>query len=186
MPSWDTPAPPSFKTPPPPTWDTPAPPSFETPPMPTWDTPAPPPPSDPPSAQAFQTPPAPGAPSADDGRGKVLTWYLAACAALLAVLVLAVIYGVFINDSGETLAVDRVTTPRRPAKRQRPKRRPQKSAPRRSRRKPPPSRPPRPPAAWPPTARSSSPSTAWRSARRSSPRMHRSRRTLRANTSSCT
>jgi hypothetical protein len=42
-------------------------------------------------------PPPPSEPSAPDDRGRLLVWFGAACAALLAVLVLVVIYGVFIN-----------------------------------------------------------------------------------------
>jgi hypothetical protein len=42
-------------------------------------------------------PPPPSEPSAPDDRGRLIVWFGAACAALLAVLVLVVIYGVFIN-----------------------------------------------------------------------------------------
>ena len=72
----------------------------------------PPPSGPPPSAPAWETPPTPGAPSASDDRRKLLTWYGAACAALLAVLVLAVVYGLFFNknDNVSISATDDATT----------------------------------------------------------------------------
>jgi hypothetical protein len=69
-----------------------------------------------PSTQATEpvsgTPPQPDASSAADRRSKLLVGYLAGCAALLAMLVVVVIYGVFMNDT-ETLAIpsgDNTTT----------------------------------------------------------------------------
>jgi outer membrane biosynthesis protein TonB len=61
-----------------------------------------PPPAEPSYASAPLEPPPPGEPQAPDDRRKLLIWFGAACAALLAVLVLVVIYGLFINKPETT------------------------------------------------------------------------------------
>jgi len=54
-------------------------------------------PSEHPTAPVFATTPPPDEPPATDDRGRLIVWFGAACAGLLAILVLVVIYGVFIH-----------------------------------------------------------------------------------------
>ncbi len=60
------------------------------------------PPAEPSFASAPLEPPPPGEPPAPDDRRKLLIWFGSACAALLAVLVAVIIYGVFINKPETT------------------------------------------------------------------------------------
>ena len=65
-----------------------------------------PPPTEPPYAGApLQPAPHWEAPAGGDDRRKLILWFGAACAALLAVLVAVVVYGVFINKSDETIQI---------------------------------------------------------------------------------
>jgi hypothetical protein len=57
----------------------------------------PPPPAEPSFASAPLEPPPPGEPPAPDDRRKLLIWFGSACAVLLAVLVLVIIYGLFLH-----------------------------------------------------------------------------------------
>jgi cytoskeletal protein RodZ len=63
---------------------------------------SPPPPAEPSFAGAPLEPPPLGEPQAPDERRKLIIWFGSACAALLAVLVLVIIYGLFINKADTT------------------------------------------------------------------------------------
>ena len=94
-----TPEPAPVAPPPPPADLPPA------PPPPSDLPPAPPPAGPPPSAPLYDTPAPPPAPAAGDDRKKLVTWFGVACAALLAVLVAAVIYGFFIRDNQDDVQI---------------------------------------------------------------------------------
>jgi cytoskeletal protein RodZ len=80
------------------------------------------PPAEPSFANAPLEPPPPGQPPAPDDRRKLLIWFGSACAALLAVLVAVIIYGVFINKpettsiSAGTNSTSKSATPTPPTK----------------------------------------------------------------------
>jgi hypothetical protein len=58
----------------------------------------------PPSAPSFEPLPSGEPPAADDGRRKLIIGFGAACAALLAILVVVIVYGLFFNMSNSTQA----------------------------------------------------------------------------------
>lgn len=92
----EPPAEPTFEPTPPPSFE-PAPPSFEQAPPPSFE------------PAAFAAPPA--GPSAPGDNKKLIVWFGAACAGLLAVLILALVYGLFLHDPGTTQIASPTTAP---------------------------------------------------------------------------